>query len=94
MTWVSIAAIYTLFWAITLFVVLPFGVKTHDELGMKKVPGQADSAPGNFRPLRLVLTTTAISAAAFGAFYANYEFGWIDGRDLNVFGSPPPSVSR
>lgn len=76
MNWTSIIAIYLLFWAFSLFLVLPFGVRTHDELGLDKVPGQADSAPGNFRPGRVVLRTTLVSAVLFGLFYANYVFGW------------------
>jgi predicted secreted protein len=83
MTWKSILAIYLLFWVISAFMVLPFGVKTHDELGIAKIPGQADSAPGNFRPVAIILRTTALSAALFGLFYANYVYGWID---QNSFG--------
>ena len=54
MSWTSIAAIYLLFWVITAFVVMPFGVRTSDELGIEKVRGQADSAPANFKPLRVI----------------------------------------
>jgi hypothetical protein len=48
--WTSIVAIYSLFWVFAAFLVMPFGIRTHDELGMGKVDGQAHSAPGNFRP--------------------------------------------
>ena len=37
MNWVSIIAIYALFWVLTAFVILPIGVRTHDELGLDKV---------------------------------------------------------
>ncbi|HNW19522.1 MAG TPA: DUF1467 family protein, partial [Sphingorhabdus lacus] len=47
MNWTSIVAIYVLFWVLSAFVILPIGVRTHDELGLEKTPGQADSAPGN-----------------------------------------------
>ncbi len=86
MTITSMLAIYLLFWVMTAFVVLPFGVKTHDELGMAKIPGQADSAPGNFRPLRMVLITTAVSAAAFVLYYCNYTQGWLTLADIDLFG--------
>ena len=43
----SALAIYLLFWTITLFAVLPFGVKTSDEAGGDSIPGQATSAPAN-----------------------------------------------
>lgn len=44
MKWTSILAIYFLFWVMTAFLLLPFGVRTHDELGEAKTAGQADSA--------------------------------------------------
>jgi predicted secreted protein len=78
MKWTSMLAIYVLFWTISAFLVLPFGVKTHEELGLEKVPGQADSAPGNFKPLSVLLYTTLLSAALFGLFYLNFSYGWID----------------
>jgi predicted secreted protein len=89
MSWTSIAAIYLLFWVITAFVVMPFGVRTADELGVEKVRGQADSAPANFRPKRVILITTVLSAVVFGLFYANYINGWIVPADVNIFGRPP-----
>jgi predicted secreted protein len=80
-------AIYVLFWTISAFMVLPFGVKTHDELGMAKVPGQADSAPGNFKPLTVLLYTTLLSALLFGLFYLNFNYGWIDRNSFDfLFG--------
>ena len=78
MNWTSIIAIYALFWVMTAFVILPIGVRTHEELGLPKVPGQADSAPGNFQPRTIILRTTLLSAVLFGLYYANYEYGWID----------------
>lgn len=77
MKWTSVAAIYLLFWVMSAFVVLPFGVKTHDEAGIPKIPGQAESAPANFRPARVIAYTTLVSAVAFGIFYLNYQQGWI-----------------
>ena len=44
MKWTSVLAIYALFWVMSAFILLPFGVRTHDEAGIPKVPGQADSA--------------------------------------------------
>jgi predicted secreted protein len=78
MSWTSIIAIYALFWVMTAFVILPIGVRTHEELGLPKVPGQADSAPGNFQPGKILLRTTLLSATLFGLYYTNYVNGWID----------------
>lgn len=84
MQWTSILAIYFLFWVMTAFVLLPFGVRTHEELGEEKTPGQADSAPANFRPGRLALRATLISAALTGLYVANYTQGWIGVEALDV----------
>lgn len=78
MSLTSIIAIYLLFWVLSAFLVLPFGIRTHDELGLEKTPGQADSAPANFKPLTVMLRTTILSALLFGFYYANYAYGWID----------------
>jgi len=65
MNWSSIVAIYALFWVMTAFVILPIGVRTHEELGLPKTPGQEDGAPGNFRPRVVLLRTTLLSARDF-----------------------------
>ena len=78
MPWYSALAIYILFWVVCVFMVLPIGVRTSDELGEEKVPGQADSAPANFRPGRVVLLTTALSGLLFGLFYLNFVYRWIE----------------
>lgn len=89
MNFTSIVAIYALFWVICAFVVLPFGVKTHEELGLEKTMGQADSAPGNFNPKQVVLRTTLLSAIFFGLYYANYTYGWIDRHSFDFLINPP-----
>ena len=48
MAFTSIIAIYFLFFAFSAFVLLPFGVRTDEELGNVRVPGQAESAPHRF----------------------------------------------
>lgn len=92
MTWVSIIAIYALFWVLTAFVILPIGVRTHEELGLEKIAGQADSAPGNFQPRLILLRTTLLSAALFGLYYANYVYGWIDRHSFDFLISGPPKA--
>jgi predicted secreted protein len=87
----SIVAIYALFWVMSAFFFLPFGIKTHDEAGIEKIPGQADSAPANFRPGRVALRATVLAAVLCGLFVANYINGWIEAEDINVFPKPPGS---
>lgn len=78
----AILAIYFLFWVLSALIVLPFGIATPDETDEEKVPGQADSAPSNFRPWRVVLRATILSALFFGLFYANYVEEWVTSEDL------------
>jgi predicted secreted protein len=73
----SIIAIYILFWVISAFIMLPIGIKTHDELGEAKTKGQADSAPANFRPKIVLFRATLLASALFAIFYINYIYGWI-----------------
>ena len=89
MQWTSIVAIYFLFWVLSAFLMLPFGIRTHDEAGIEKVPGQADSAPANFRPWRVVLRATILAAVLCALFVANYLNGWITAEDIDIFGAPP-----
>lgn len=91
MNWTSIIAIYVLFWVLCAFVILPIGVKTHEEMGLEKTLGQADSAPGNFRPGTIILRTTLLSAALFGLYYVNYTQGWIDRHSFDFLVNPPTS---
>jgi predicted secreted protein len=73
----SIVAIYFLFWVMAAFIALPFGIRTPDETGEVKLPGQADSAPSNFRPLLVVTRATVLATILFAIYYANYNYGWV-----------------
>lgn len=84
MNWTSIIAIYFLIWVMSAFVLLPFGVKTADEAGVPKVPGQADSAPVNFRPGRIAVRATVLAAILTALYVANYTYGWISVDALDV----------
>ncbi len=88
----SIIAIYFLFFVMSAFVMLPFGVRTADEAGVEKVPGQADSAPVNFRPGKLVIRATIVAALLTTLFVLNFEYGWISADDINVFPDPPSNL--
>jgi predicted secreted protein len=77
MRWQSMLAIYILFWAFSVFLVLPFGVRTAHEAGAELVPGQAESAPHGFNPGKIALRTTIVASVLFGLFYLNYVNGWV-----------------
>jgi predicted secreted protein len=89
MAWTSILAIYFLIWVMIAFIMLPFGVKTADEAGMEKVPGQADSAPVNFRPRKLASRATVIAAVLTTLYVLNYEYGWVGIEVFDILPKPP-----
>lgn len=84
MPWYSALAIYFLFWVFSLFLVLPYGVRTSAELGEAEVPGQAPSAPHEVSIPKKLLWTTIVSAVFFGIFWLNWTFGWITRADLEA----------
>lgn len=88
----SILAIYFLFWVMSAFVMLPFGVRTAEETGADKVPGQAESAPVDFRPGKLALRATISAAVLTGLFVANYTNGWITAADIDFLPKPPDAA--
>jgi predicted secreted protein len=79
----SALAIYLLFWTMSLFIVLPIGVRTAEEAGAEREAGHAESAPHRFSLGRAALRATILSALLFGLYYANYVFGWIGPEDLD-----------
>ena len=85
MKWTSALAIYFLIFCLTTFITLPFGVKTAEEAGTERVPGQADSAPHRFDLPRHLLRAAIIAAVLTALFVANYQFGWITVDDLDLY---------
>jgi predicted secreted protein len=81
----SIVAIYFLFFAASAFVLLPFGVKTSEELGQDLVPGQAESAPHAFDVKRHLIRAAILGAVLFAIYYANWTFGWLTPDDLDFY---------
>jgi predicted secreted protein len=85
MNFTSIVAIYFLFFAFSAFILLPFGVRTDEEAGLPKVPGQAESAPHRFHLNRHLVKALILAAVLFGIYYANWTFGWITPEDLDFY---------
>lgn len=85
MRWTSLLAIYVLFWAFSVFLVLPFGVRTSAEAGAAHVPGSAESAPHEFSLKRVVVRTTIVATLLFALFVANYRFGWVRAQSFDFF---------
>ena len=90
MRWNAALAIYVLFWVLAAFLVMPFGLRTHDDANAELVQGQVSSAPVNFNPKKVALRATLLSLVMFGLYYANYVYGWltIDSIDITrLFGA-------
>jgi len=86
----SAIAIYVLFWAFSVFLVLPFGVRTTDEAGGDRVPGQAESAPHEVDLGRIAWRVTIVATAAFTLFQLNYHYGWVTPQSVDFFGRLGP----
>jgi predicted secreted protein len=72
----SILAVYFIIWWLVLFMVLPFGVRTHAEQG-DVVLGTTPSAPANLNLVRKMIITSAISAViVYGIWYGYVKMGW------------------
>ena len=85
MKFTSILAIFLLFWVASAFLLLPFGVRTDEEVGAERIAGQADSAPHRFDVPGHVLKATLLATVLFGLYYANWHFGWIGVDDLDFY---------
>ena len=81
----SVLAIYFLFFAASVFVLLPFGVQTDEEVGAPRIPGSADSAPHKFNLKRHLLKAALLAALLFAAYYANWTYGWLTPDDLDFY---------
>ena len=81
----SIVAIYFLFFCFSAFALLPFGVRTSDEAGEAKVPGQADSAPHRFDLKRHLFRSSILALLLFGVYYVNWRFAWITTDSLDFW---------
>lgn len=81
----SVLAIYFLVWVGVAFLMLPFGVRTDEEIGAETIPGQAESAPHRFDLKRHLLRAAVIAALLTALFVANYLYGWVEAEDLDFY---------
>ena len=81
----SIVAIYFLFFVASAFLLLPFGVKTDEEVGKPRAPGHAESAPHQFDLKRHLLKAALLGLVLFALFYANWANGWLTIEDLDFY---------
>ena len=89
MSLVSAIAIYFVVWWVTLFVVLPFGVRNAHEAGETVAEGHEAGAPVRPMMWRKVLITTVLASFVFGLIYGELTRGWIGFGDLPFMGEAP-----
>lgn len=81
-------AIYFVLWWVTLFVTLPFGVRSQHEDGVGE-PGTDPGAPILTRMGPKLIWTTVISAVVFGLGMAAYHAGYLSIERLSkLMGMP------
>jgi predicted secreted protein len=85
MKWTSILAIYFLFLVASAFIMLPFGVKTDEEMGNPLVPGQARSAPHRFQLGRHLMGAALLAAVLTALYDLNYIYGWVTPDELDLY---------
>lgn len=77
MSTTTAAAVFFLIWWITLFAVLPWGVRSQQE-GGEVVPGTDPGAPLVPRLGRKLVWTTLITCGVFGVVYVAYTDRLVD----------------
>jgi len=84
----TLIAIYFLIWWVTLFAVLPWGVRSQAE-GGEVTPGTDPGAPAIHTLWRKVMWTTLIASIVFCILYALYVGGLIPYDFLMKISGPP-----
>ena len=82
-------ATYFIIWWISLFLVLPFGVKTQQEVeGHEQRLGTMPSAPASSRMPMRILATTILACIIFATYYWAVEIQGFGLDDLNFLPMP------
>jgi predicted secreted protein len=81
MTFTTALAAFFLIWWVSLFVVLPGGVRSQHE-GGEMAPGTDPGAPTNFRLGQKLLWTTAVAVVIYAGCYVVYSQHLVTLSDL------------
>ena len=84
----SALVLFAVIWALTFFLVLPWGQVSQLEAGEVE-PGTPASAPSDAMIKRKLIITTVIAAVAFAAVYCIVIFQWITLDDINILPLDP-----
>lgn len=78
-------AIFILFWWVTFFAVLPFGVRSSAEAREATLPGNDEGAPVQPQLLRKALITTGIASVLTTLFLMALALHWLDISKIAIF---------
>ncbi len=81
MTFTTALAAFFLIWWVSLFAVLPWGVRSQHE-GGEMAPGTDPGAPTNFRLGQKLLWTTAVAVVIYAGCYVVYSQHLVTLSDL------------
>jgi predicted secreted protein len=87
MTVTTILAIYFIIWWVVLFAVLPWGVRSQEEIGDIS-PGTDPGAPAVHKVWIKLLWTTVVASVVFGILAAVYQLGLIPYDYLAAISGP------
>jgi predicted secreted protein len=83
----TVIAIYFLIWWISLFAVLPFGVRSQHE-GEDYAQGTDPGAPIVARIGMKLVWTTLVATIIFGIVTVVYRAGWVDFEAISSWAGP------
>ena len=92
MTIVQGLVLYAVVWFMTVFVVLPIGLRTQQDEG-EVTHGTQAGAPANYRVGRMFLVVTVVATAIFTVLAIAIIFSGLGVRDLDFFGRMAPAAN-
>lgn len=81
--------LYAVYWFLTVFVVLPIGLRTQGDEG-EIVPGTQAGAPANYSVKRMMWRVTVVATVLWGITALVLIYGGITVRDIDMFGRMGP----
>lgn len=81
----ALIAIWFLFFVAIAFVTLSFGVRTAEEAGTERVPGQAESAPHRFDLKRHLRRAALIATGLLIVYDLNWMYGWVGIENFDFY---------
>jgi predicted secreted protein len=77
MSWETALAYYLIVWWLVFFCVLPIGVLSHAEAGVKPPAGADPASPVDPKLKKKFITTTWVSALVCAPFALAFQMHWI-----------------